>query len=136
MEPKRHSFRFQAPEAPFLRFAAPAPSIDRVPSGKQWIHEIKFDGYRVQIQIANAAAKVFTRRGRTGRTEKDRQQPSRPCAFQFGDCQCSHTRSAPLKTIGDTPKAIAPQNTTSLKTSRLRCMAVPFHPRRVGLVKD
>ena len=27
------------------------------------IHEIKFDGYRVQLQIANEDVKVFTRRG-------------------------------------------------------------------------
>jgi hypothetical protein len=40
--------------------------------------------------------------------------------------QYSHTRSAPPKTIGDTPNAIVPQNKASLKTSRLRCMAVPF----------
>jgi hypothetical protein len=94
--------RFQAAsDATRSEVVSLAPLIDRVPSGKQWIHENKFDGYE---------------------------------PLQFGDCQCSHTRSAPLKTIGDTPKAIAPQNKVSLKTSRLRCMAVPFHLRR--LVKD
>ena len=40
-----------------------ASSIDRVPSGERWIHEIKFDGYRVQVHLANEAVKVFTRRG-------------------------------------------------------------------------
>jgi bifunctional non-homologous end joining protein LigD len=34
-----------------------------VPSGERWIHEIKFDGYRVQMHIANDDIKVFTRRG-------------------------------------------------------------------------
>jgi bifunctional non-homologous end joining protein LigD len=34
-----------------------------VPTGARWIHEIKFDGYRVQVHIANEAAKIFTRRG-------------------------------------------------------------------------
>jgi len=34
-----------------------------VPSGERWIHEIKFDGYRVQVHLANEAVKVFTRRG-------------------------------------------------------------------------
>jgi bifunctional non-homologous end joining protein LigD len=34
-----------------------------VPSGKRWLHEIKFDGYRVQVHLRDAAAKVFTRRG-------------------------------------------------------------------------
>ena len=40
-----------------------ATSVDRVPSGKRWLHEIKFDGYRVQVHIRDAAVKVFTRRG-------------------------------------------------------------------------
>jgi hypothetical protein len=39
-----------------------ATSIDRVPSGERWIHEIKFDGYRVQIHLTNNGIKVFTRR--------------------------------------------------------------------------
>jgi bifunctional non-homologous end joining protein LigD len=34
-----------------------------VPSGERWIHEIKFDGYRVQLHIHNDATKVLTRRG-------------------------------------------------------------------------
>jgi hypothetical protein len=33
-----------------------------VPSGEQCIHEI-IDGYRVQVHIANAKAKVLTHRG-------------------------------------------------------------------------
>jgi bifunctional non-homologous end joining protein LigD len=40
-----------------------ATKIGKVPAGERWIHEIKFDGYRVQLHIANDAAKVFTRRG-------------------------------------------------------------------------
>ncbi|NOJ48225.1 non-homologous end-joining DNA ligase [Bradyrhizobium archetypum] len=40
-----------------------ASSIERVPTGKRWIHEIKFDGYRVQVHLTNGAVKVFTRRG-------------------------------------------------------------------------
>jgi bifunctional non-homologous end joining protein LigD len=42
---------------------AQASSIDKVPSGGRWIHEIKFDGYRVQIHLANEAVRIFTRRG-------------------------------------------------------------------------
>jgi len=42
---------------------APATSIDRVPSGPRWIHEIKFDGYRVQVHIRDGKVRVFTRRG-------------------------------------------------------------------------
>jgi bifunctional non-homologous end joining protein LigD len=52
-------------KAPFPGFIEPAlaTSIDRVPSGTRWVHEIKFDGYRVQIHLREGAAKVFTRRG-------------------------------------------------------------------------
>jgi bifunctional non-homologous end joining protein LigD len=40
-----------------------ATSMDIVPAGERWIHEIKFDGYRVQVHLINEAVKVFTRRG-------------------------------------------------------------------------
>ena len=52
-------------KAPLLGFIEPAlaTGIDKVPAGDRWIHEIKFDGYRVQAHIANAAVKVFTRNG-------------------------------------------------------------------------
>jgi bifunctional non-homologous end joining protein LigD len=52
-------------KAPFPGFVEPAlaSSIDQVPSGERWIHEVKFDGYRVQVHLANTAVKVFTRRG-------------------------------------------------------------------------
>ena len=40
-----------------------ASAIEKVPSGARWVHEIKFDGYRVQVHLKDAAAKVFTRRG-------------------------------------------------------------------------
>jgi bifunctional non-homologous end joining protein LigD len=52
-------------KAPFPGFIDPAlaSSIDKVPRGDRWVHEFKFDGYRVQLHIANDTAKVFTRRG-------------------------------------------------------------------------
>ncbi|WLA74218.1 non-homologous end-joining DNA ligase [Bradyrhizobium diazoefficiens] len=52
-------------KAPFPGFVEPAlaSSIEKVPSGARWIHEIKFDGYRAQVHLANEAVKVFTRRG-------------------------------------------------------------------------
>ena len=40
-----------------------ATSIGKVPNGDRWVHEIKFDGYRVQVHLGDAAVKVFTRRG-------------------------------------------------------------------------
>ena len=51
-------------KAPYPGFIEPAlaTSVEKVPSGERWIHEIKFDGYRVQVHLVNEA-KVFTRRG-------------------------------------------------------------------------
>jgi ATP-dependent DNA ligase len=43
--------------------AVSSTSIDKVPSGDRWVHEIKFDGYRVQVHLRDAAVKVFSRRG-------------------------------------------------------------------------
>ncbi|CUT14448.1 ATPdependent DNA ligase EC 6511 clustered with Ku protein LigD [Bradyrhizobium sp.] len=52
-------------KAPFPGFIEPAlaSAVDRVPSGARWIHEIKFDGYRVQLHLANEAVTIYTRRG-------------------------------------------------------------------------
>jgi bifunctional non-homologous end joining protein LigD len=35
----------------------------KVPSGNQWLHEIKFDGYRVQVHLDKGKKRVFTRNG-------------------------------------------------------------------------
>ena len=35
----------------------------RAPKGEQWLHEIKYDGYRVQIHINAGKKKVYTRNG-------------------------------------------------------------------------
>jgi bifunctional non-homologous end joining protein LigD len=52
-------------KAPLPGFVEPAltSSITKVPSGDRWIHEVEFDGYRVQVHLANAAVRIFTRRG-------------------------------------------------------------------------
>ena len=52
-------------KANFPGFIEPAlaTSIQKVPSGSRWLHEIKFDGYRVQVHLVNEAVTVFTRRG-------------------------------------------------------------------------
>jgi bifunctional non-homologous end joining protein LigD len=38
-------------------------SVDRPPSAAGWAHEIKFDGYRVQLRVENGAATLKTRKG-------------------------------------------------------------------------
>ena len=37
--------------------------VDRPPNGEGWCHEIKFDGYRVQLRIENGSATLKTRKG-------------------------------------------------------------------------
>jgi bifunctional non-homologous end joining protein LigD len=51
-------------KAPF-RFIEPAlaTSIEKVPSGERWIHEIRFDGYQGAADLVNDGIKVLTRRG-------------------------------------------------------------------------
>jgi bifunctional non-homologous end joining protein LigD len=52
-------------KAPYPGFIQPAlaSKIGKVPSGDRWVHEIKFDGYRNQLHMANDDIKVFTRNG-------------------------------------------------------------------------
>jgi bifunctional non-homologous end joining protein LigD len=52
-------------KTPYPGFVAPAlaSSIGKVPEGTRWIHEIKFDGYRVQLHLINEGIKIFTRNG-------------------------------------------------------------------------
>ncbi len=40
-----------------------ALSVDRPPSGDGWCHEIKFDGYRVQLRVEDGEAALKTRKG-------------------------------------------------------------------------
>ncbi|WP_371420665.1 DNA ligase D [Tardiphaga sp.] len=46
-------------------FVAPqlCVSVDRPPSADGWAHEIKFDGYRVQLRVADGEATLKTRKG-------------------------------------------------------------------------
>jgi ATP dependent DNA ligase domain len=55
--------RIKSSEMP--RYVKPQLAIlkARAPQGDQWLHEIKFDGYRVQIHLNKAKRKVYTRNG-------------------------------------------------------------------------
>lgn len=37
--------------------------VDRPPSGKDWLHEVKLDGYRMQLRVADGEATLKTRKG-------------------------------------------------------------------------
>lgn len=54
-----------------LAFVKPqlATLRDEPPTGKNWLHEIKFDGYRIQALVSGGAVRLITRNGKdwTGR---------------------------------------------------------------------
>ncbi len=37
--------------------------VAQPPTGDHWIHEIKFDGYRMQVRVVGGAVSIFTRNG-------------------------------------------------------------------------
>ena len=47
------------------RFIAPqlCKTLSRPPQGDDWVHEIKFDGYRMQLRVEDGAATLRTRKG-------------------------------------------------------------------------
>ncbi|MEN3745910.1 DNA ligase D [Sphingomonas sp. HF-S3] len=40
-----------------------ATLVDAVPAGNQWLHEVKYDGYRALVALGQGGARVFTRSG-------------------------------------------------------------------------
>ncbi|HYL05377.1 MAG TPA: DNA ligase D [Thermoanaerobaculia bacterium] len=60
-----------ARRGPLPRTIAPALAtlVSAPPAGGQWLHEIKFDGYRVVCEVARGKARLLTRHGKdwTGR---------------------------------------------------------------------
>ncbi len=59
--PKRHGKK--AAELP--RFIEPqhCKLVDRPPPGRDWAHEIKFDGYRLQLRVQKGKGELRTRKG-------------------------------------------------------------------------
>jgi len=47
------------------RFIKPqlATLVDNVPAGNEWMHEIKYDGYRALVAVSGEAIKIYTRSG-------------------------------------------------------------------------
>ncbi|MNS08188.1 putative ATP-dependent DNA ligase YkoU [compost metagenome] len=40
-----------------------ATLVDTAPSGNRWLHEMKYDGYRIEIAVGDGRARAFTRSG-------------------------------------------------------------------------
>ena len=57
------SYVSRVPRTPFLSIATPKLAKD-VPSGPDWQHEIKFDGFQLQIHVGvGGGARLFSRNG-------------------------------------------------------------------------
>ncbi len=54
-----------SPTARMPAFVVPqlCQSIERPAAGKDWLHEIKFDGYRIQLRVADGRVTLKTRKG-------------------------------------------------------------------------
>ena len=54
-----------AVRAPLPTFVAPclATLVAKPPEGDEWVHEIKFDGYRIEARINEDGVKLLTRKG-------------------------------------------------------------------------
>ena len=48
---------------PAFRPVQLATLVDTVPTGNQWLHEMKYDGYRVEVAVGAGEARAFTRSG-------------------------------------------------------------------------
>lgn len=55
----------EVPTRPMPAFVKPqlCQLVDRPPSGEDWLHEIKFDGYRMQLRVERGEARLLTRSG-------------------------------------------------------------------------
>jgi ATP-dependent DNA ligase len=62
---KSNPTRRRGSVAPLPRFISPQLSqpVEKPPSGPQWLHEIKLDGFRMAARVDNAHAQLLTRTG-------------------------------------------------------------------------
>ena len=65
-EARRRRAATRAPASCRRRNSSPpqlATLVEAPPDGKEWLHEIKFDGYRVQAAVGGGKATIYTRTG-------------------------------------------------------------------------
>ncbi|WP_420141365.1 DNA ligase D [Sphingomonas sp.] len=61
--PPKRKARGKAAALPDFRAPQLATLVDHVPAGGQWLHEVKYDGYRALLAVGGGAAKAWTRNG-------------------------------------------------------------------------
>ena len=52
-----------AMKPPPFRAVQLATLVDAVPSGSRWLHEMKYDGYRLLVAVGGGEARAYTRSG-------------------------------------------------------------------------
>ena len=95
--PERRRSAPNRPERPGRRrcpdFIAPqlATLVERPPGGAGWAHEIKFDGYRIQLRVeAGRAVPAHPHRASTGRIASSHSaRPRRRCRIAFSTARQS-----------------------------------------------
>jgi bifunctional non-homologous end joining protein LigD len=55
--------RNKSGRVPAFREPQKATLVDHVPSGSEWLHEMKYDGYRCLLALGGGRARVYTRSG-------------------------------------------------------------------------
>ncbi|MET3840492.1 DNA ligase D [Bradyrhizobium sp. OAE829] len=62
---KKTSKKKRASDSDMPAFVPPqlCTSVERPPAGGGWVHEIKFDGYRIQMRVENGGVTLKTRKG-------------------------------------------------------------------------
>ncbi|RUX46459.1 DNA ligase D, partial [Mesorhizobium sp. M4A.F.Ca.ET.050.02.1.1] len=50
-------------ELPTFRPVQLATLVDVVPAGDRWLHEMKYDGYRILVAVGSGQARAYTRSG-------------------------------------------------------------------------
>ncbi len=65
-KPRARKAAAKEPTATMPDFIPPmlASLVKSTPGDDRWLHEIKFDGYRIQAQVADGKVRLFTRSGR------------------------------------------------------------------------
>jgi bifunctional non-homologous end joining protein LigD len=61
--PKAKTTREPPGKLPAFRDVQLATLVDHVPAGSDWLHEVKYDGYRALIAVAGGKVKAYTRSG-------------------------------------------------------------------------
>ncbi len=61
--PRRKSISRGGSKAPPFQSPQLATLVDTVPAGNQWLHEIKYDGYRALIATGTGGPRIYTRSG-------------------------------------------------------------------------